>query len=188
MELQQYVALATRTESVIESVRTCEYTLKTTLEAFELVSSLLDRIKKNVYYNKPIDAKLWEEDVYVLSRLANDIPLDPPSQQDGVVDVDPRLFHGVIGILTESGELADALLLSLCKKQPIDGINVLEELGDLAWYQAIIIDSTGAYWDDILEKNISKLRQRYPLKFTSEAAINRDVQAERTILDTMTIK
>lgn len=37
---------------------------------------------------------------------------------------------------------------------------------------------------DILDKNIEKLRARYGDKFTSEKAINRDLETERIILET----
>lgn len=37
--------------------------------------------------------------------------------------------------------------------------------------------------EDVLEKNISKLRQRFPEKFDSNLAINRNVEKERKILE-----
>jgi hypothetical protein len=36
---------------------------------------------------------------------------------------------------------------------------------------------------DILDKNIAKLKARYGEKFSSERAINRDLETERTILE-----
>ena len=36
---------------------------------------------------------------------------------------------------------------------------------------------------DILDKNIAKLKARYGEKFSSDRAINRDLETERTILE-----
>jgi hypothetical protein len=62
-------------------------------------------------------------------------------------------------------------------------VNLLEEFGDLAWYQAIGIDEAGGSLDKVLDRVIAKLRARYPEKFTSENAINRDLVKERAILE-----
>jgi hypothetical protein len=37
--------------------------------------------------------------------------------------------------------------------------------------------------EDILDTNIAKLEARYPEKFTEEAALNRNLEAEREILE-----
>jgi hypothetical protein len=37
--------------------------------------------------------------------------------------------------------------------------------------------------EEVWEKNIEKLRARYGEKFSSERAINRDLETERTILE-----
>ena len=45
-----------------------------------------------------------------------------------------NLLHAVMGLLTESVELID----NYDGTKPYDSVNVFEELGDLAWYLAII--------------------------------------------------
>ena len=64
-----------------------------------------------------------------------------------------------------------------------DIVNLLEENGDINWYQAIMMDALGGDWEQILETNIKKLRKRFPDKFTNEDANNRDLDAEREILE-----
>ena len=51
------------------------------------------------------------------------------------------------------------------------------------WYFANLCNMHG--WDlrDIMQTNIDKLKSRYPNKFDSEKAINRDLEAERAILE-----
>jgi hypothetical protein len=46
-----------------------------------------------------------------------------------------------------------------------------------------LIDELGGNWDDILNRNIEKLKARYPDKFDTERAITRDLDTERAILD-----
>jgi NTP pyrophosphatase (non-canonical NTP hydrolase) len=43
--------------------------------------------------------------------------------------------------------------------------------------------SNGANFEEILDKNIAKLKARYGDKFSSEKAINRDLEVEKTILE-----
>lgn len=94
-----------------------------------------------------------------------------------------REIHTAIGIFTESGELAECLLKALHEGGELDKVNFAEELGDVDWYKAIGHDVTGVSEDVIRAKIIAKLRKRYPEKFTSENALNRDLAAERAILE-----
>jgi NTP pyrophosphatase (non-canonical NTP hydrolase) len=153
------------------------------------------------------------------------------------------LLHAVMGILTETEELLDNHLIK------IDEINILEEIGDVAWYLAIIgreynmdfptdlplsnedpmkivisiIKQTCKLLDMLKKKlyynkpindesfkqistlvmiltqsymnyysidikgsfdiNIAKLKARYGDKFSSDKAINRDLETERKILE-----
>jgi len=89
-----------------------------------------------------------------------------------------RLLHGGVGIATEAGELLDNIKKHLFYKRAIDETNMKEELGDLLWYMAIICDVYGWDFEDIMERNIEKLRVRYPEKFTVESAIERNVEKE----------
>lgn len=94
-----------------------------------------------------------------------------------------RLLHAAIGKATEAGELLDALKKHIFYGKPLDMVNVLEEVGDGFWYDAIICDVSGVTFQQIQERNIAKLRARYPQKFEAEQAINRDLDAERRVLE-----
>jgi NTP pyrophosphatase (non-canonical NTP hydrolase) len=153
------------------------------------------------------------------------------------------LLHAVVGILTETEELLDNHLIQQ------DKTNILEEIGDITWYLAIIgreynmdfptdlplsnedpmkivvsiIKQTCKLLDMLKKKlfynksindelfkqittlvmiltqsymnyysidikgsfdiNISKLKSRYGSKFSSDKAINRDLETERKILE-----
>lgn len=92
--------------------------------------------------------------------------------------VKSRLLHGGIGISTEAGELLDNIKKHLFYKRPLDLVNMKEEAGDIFWYMAIVCDTCGWSFDEIMERNIEKLKVRYPDKFSVEKAIERNVELE----------
>ena len=94
-----------------------------------------------------------------------------------------RLLHAAMGLATEAGELVDALKKHLFYGKELDMANVREELGDSLWYVATGANALGADLGDIMQLNVNKLEARYGEGFTEEAAINRDLGVERTILE-----
>jgi NTP pyrophosphatase (non-canonical NTP hydrolase) len=111
----------------------------------------------------------YQEEV---KRTLTDLP--------GVLDNE---LHMVLGMTTESSEIADVYKKALAYNKPIDYINVKEEIGDLMFYVANMCNLNGWGLKDLLETNINKLRIRYPEKFTEDKAINRDLKSERKILE-----
>jgi NTP pyrophosphatase (non-canonical NTP hydrolase) len=88
-----------------------------------------------------------------------------------------------VGINSEAGELADALKRSVFYGKPLDKANVGEELGDLLWYVVEAAHAVGMTLSEVMEKNVAKLKVRYPTEFTETAALNRDLDAERMTLE-----
>ena len=93
------------------------------------------------------------------------------------------LMHGAIGLTTEAGEFIDALKKHVYYGKELDRVNLAEEMGDLFWYLAIIADELKVDFESVMKTNIDKLRARYGEKFSEEKAENRDLQAEREILE-----
>jgi NTP pyrophosphatase (non-canonical NTP hydrolase) len=91
--------------------------------------------------------------------------------------------HYIFGMLTELGELADIFKKNIAYKKTIDWVNAKEELGDFCWYLANFCKKNDLDLEEILDTNIAKLEARYPEKFTEEKAINRNLDAERKILE-----
>jgi len=91
--------------------------------------------------------------------------------------------HYIFGMLTEIGELADVFKKNIAYNNPIDWVNVTEELGDFCWYMANFCRKHDFDFEKILDTNIAKLESRYPEKFTEDKAINRDLDKERQILE-----
>lgn len=88
-------------------------------------------------------------------------------------------IHMLFGMFTELGELTDVFKKQMAYGKEPDWINIKEELGDLMWYIAGFCNINEIDLEDVLQINISKLRTRYPEKFSTDNALNRDIDAER---------
>lgn len=185
MNLEQYVRDATRTESRIDKVKVNRYFLLNALHIFYTSGSILDQIKKHVFYKKPYNDENLKTHAYEMELYTKHLQelVDEQYLSEETIDVDPRLFHVIVGLATESTELVQALTKSIIGGEELDGVNILEEFGDLNWYEAIGIDALNGDFENVLATNIDKLRERFPEKFTSDNAINRDVDKERALLE-----
>jgi NTP pyrophosphatase (non-canonical NTP hydrolase) len=94
-----------------------------------------------------------------------------------------EFLHAAMGMVTEVAEVVDALKKHLIYGKELDLVNIKEEMGDLQWYEAMVRRLTGLSDEEIRITNINKLAARYPGKFTEEAALNRDTNKERKILE-----
>lgn len=97
------------------------------------------------------------------------------------------LLHSVLGLTTETGELANTIKVHFAyknKEDKLDIVNIVEEFGDLLWYIAIGLNSVGSSIDEAMEKNIAKLSARYKSgKFSADDALRRDLHKERSVLE-----
>lgn len=178
MEIKDYISAATRTEShtpgqVYDRIMDNENVraeINTAFGMFIEAAQSLDRIKKYLYYKKPTEFPHAESQVGAVDFSAlND-------------DKMSRLFHAVLGMCTEAGELLEAFDAVLYQGKSLDVDNLFEEMGDSMWYFAIGCSSMGFDPNQLLGRNIDKLKARYPDKFTIENALNRDLKAEKAAL------
>lgn len=94
-----------------------------------------------------------------------------------------RLLHASLGMATEAAELLDAIKRHIFYGAPLDDINIKEEIGDSDWYREIILDVFGWTDDDVKRTNIAKLSKRYPDGFVEKDAVDRNLDAERAVLE-----
>lgn len=94
-----------------------------------------------------------------------------------------ELLHGLLGMVTETGELVDTYKKWLFYGKQMDVTNLGEELGDVEWYEARVMNYLRMSLERIWEKNIKKLQIRYPEKFDEGKALNRDLESERKELE-----
>jgi len=93
------------------------------------------------------------------------------------------LLHACLGLQTETAELTDMIKKHIFYGREIDKVHVIEEMGDIMWYYALVIDTLDLDFNELLGKNIKKLRARYKGGFTETQAKNRDLKKERKILE-----
>lgn len=83
------------------------------------------------------------------------------------------LINGVMGLCGEAGEAIDIVKKHLAQGHELDREQLIKELGDVAWYLAETAYALDVSLDDVFERNISKLRARYPDGFEAEKSIHR---------------
>lgn len=83
------------------------------------------------------------------------------------------LINAVMGLCGESGEVIDIVKKHLAQGHELDKEKMILELGDVAWYLAEAATVLGVGLDEIFEKNIEKLKKRYPDGFDSDKSVNR---------------
>ena len=93
-----------------------------------------------------------------------------------------RTLHMSMGVCTEGGELLDAVKKMLFYGKKLDRTNVIEEMGDVLWYLAGLCRLLDVSFEEVMAINDAKLELRYGPAFTTDKAINRDLVAERALL------
>ena len=85
-----------------------------------------------------------------------------------------HLTNGCLGLAGEAGECCD--LLKKSKYQ--DGRDIkdkmIDELGDILWYVSETATAMGVWMEKIAERNIEKLKQRYPDGFSADRSLHRE--------------
>jgi len=121
-------------------------------------------------------SKTGEYEAFVASRIS------PHAMRSNSI----RAVHIAFGLTTEAGEFADILKKGITKNllwDELDKVNMKEELGDLLFYiqdAATMLDTS---IEELAAINEAKLTARYPKGFTKEATDNRDLEAERAVLE-----
>jgi len=92
-------------------------------------------------------------------------------------------LHMVIGISTEASELLDAYKKHFAYGKELDKTNVGEEIADIMWYVSNLCRMLDIDLEEMLQRNIDKLKARFPENFTQEDALNRNLDVERKILE-----
>ena len=78
-----------------------------------------------------------------------------------------------MGIAGEAGEIVDSLKKVVYHGHELDREDLVKELGDLLWYITHLMKCFEITDEEVREKNIAKLRERYIEGFSEEASRNR---------------
>lgn len=83
------------------------------------------------------------------------------------------LINSVMGLCGEAGEAIDIVKKHLFHNHPLDKDGLIMELGDIAWYLAEAANALDIPLEEILMRNIEKLKKRYPEGFQRERSLHR---------------
>jgi len=176
MDMMKFQALALRTESPPndETIKRLVRTYPMYSEQLEEIVHLggfLDHLKKYIFYRR--------QDGTVEDQLP---PVWPTGEKRERIEQMARILHGLIGIITEAGELAEEVVNYIeGKKSELDTDHISEEVFDgCLWYGNLILSAINKTIPQVAEQGIAKLQVRFPHKFTEEAAEHRDTTAEMT--------
>lgn len=85
-----------------------------------------------------------------------------------------KIENGVLGLCGETGEIADAYKKYVYQGHEFDEAHMAEELGDVCWYVAELATGLGVTLEEVMGRNIEKLRKRYPDGFDAERSVHRE--------------
>lgn len=191
--LEEYRLLAARTLPDLGSLSDNLLHMEAGI-AGELLGETVDILKKTFAYKKPLDkVHLGEELADTVwycagAETINKLPEMELCFDEESVAITETIKNQTITYIRESVELrkstieTECLGLILANKGAVDSTNrgaILAIIGIcMGICEVLEID----FWQ-ALTNNISKLQVRYPEKFTEEAALNRDLDAERKELE-----
>lgn len=172
------------------------------LVAFVARADVLDQYKKFIFYGKKEENHDQIIDDYLalnpnVHRGFGSVHPDGPGAPSDGRDVPIKLslqqqmmFHAILGLATEAGELVQAFIDGMGAMQnnvPIDDafdlVNMREEFGDALWYLQLGLNSINSNLSECMTINDNKLERRYGPAFSSDRASNRDLDAERRELE-----
>ncbi len=168
------------------------------------LGELADAYKRHIWYEEELDKVnvaeevgdiLWYIAVFATElNISHKIDFDlsedmlPPAEGD----IGKSSEHCLISILTLTNENSQFInsydYAFNHSKAHLDSLSEfyesseLELKGFMTWFKGLCIDMSVDIEQSAI-RNIEKLKKRFPEKFSEEAAINRDVNAERKVLE-----
>jgi len=73
---------------------------------------------------------------------------------------DTRLIENTLGLIGESGEIAEKIKKLLRDNTRVEAQDIIKELGDVAFYLTALANYFGSSLDEVLELNMIKLNDR----------------------------
>lgn len=80
------------------------------------------------------------------------------------------LVWNALGLAGEAGEVADTLKKAVFHRHALDRDELIKELGDVLWYVAALCTKLDVSMGEVMERNIEKLKKRYPAGYSSDAS------------------
>ena len=83
------------------------------------------------------------------------------------------LLNSLMGLCGEAGEAMDLLKKHRFHGHELNRDALIKELGDVAWYLAEAATALDMDLEEILIRNVEKLKARYPEGFSTRRSVNR---------------
>ncbi len=178
--MKDYLKLSEKTEKKFPEGMDLNPTQAETLFAAMVggirLSQLANLVKRELIYGKPFDEEAAQEIM--------DFPSAPVfTDHKTLTQEQAELVHHALGLFTEAGEVLEAVFKHTMEGAELDKSNLAEEIGDVSWYAAGLCRLLGTTFETEMRRNIAKLAKRYPDRYTDEAALNRDLDAERKVVE-----
>lgn len=84
-----------------------------------------------------------------------------------------KIRNAVYGLNGEAGEVIDILKKHEFQGHDLSAESIVDELGDCLWYAALLADALDTTLEDVMLRNVEKLKERYPDGFSKERSVNR---------------
>lgn len=188
--MSQFLEQSDRTCSHVEDIPTGSLYANHAELAHDLVDHIAqgcmaDLMKRHIYYREALEksearAKEHTNRTSLMYEAVHEMMEIDPARKFTVEQLD--LIHAALGIISESAELLEAIVNSFLYNKPMDMVNLSEEFGDNLWYVALGLRTTGETFESVTFRNLEKLKIRFPDKFSTEKAMNRDLDAEHEVL------
>lgn len=163
---------STQARERLQDKQTLEVILDNMIDIID-VGAKADLIKKWVFYGKPFTPSDRVGKLHPESAIAKNAR-NNFDNHDTV-----RIFHAVLGLVTEASEMMEMLKAHLFEGQALDIDNLIEEAGDQCWYLALVAKACEFHTlDEFMMSNKAKLTARYGDKWTQDSALNRDTSNE----------
>lgn len=78
-----------------------------------------------------------------------------------------------MGLNGEAGECIDMVKKHLFQGHELNKDKLVKELGDVSWYLAISAEALGVSLEEVMQRNVDKLMERYPDGFDPEKSLHR---------------
>lgn len=92
-------------------------------------------------------------------------------------DHEIMLVWNALGLAGEAGEVADSVKKMVFHQHGINRDELIKELGDVLWYAAALCTKLDVPLSEVMERNIEKLKRRYPEGYSSaDSQARTDVQ------------
>ena len=80
------------------------------------------------------------------------------------------LVWNALGLAGEAGEVADTVKKAVFHQHGLERDELIKELGDVLWYVAALCSKLDTPLSEVMERNIAKLKKRYPEGYSADAS------------------